>query len=196
MNLIGNCCISNYLEDRYGLGRTNPFSWVDVDFKSVFNMITGWERINWGNFKLSVVAHPYFKGEREFLITVDKKVIIRYVHYLLDRKYPTPTTVGTNIRYSRIWEFIVEKYTERVKKMLDSHEYPSFILEWKHLDFRERAWAQISDIDTDLKIAIISRGAHLKTTRSNILIIDEPENKFPKWYANKHGDQIKTFLEA
>lgn len=194
MNLIGNCCISNFMENMLGLGRSNPFTWADVDFESVYNMVTGWDRINWGSFKLKKIPHPYYKGESEFWLTIDGKVTIRYVHYLLDSRYAKPTKVGDNVRYSRIWEYIVSKYTERVRKMIAAQERPTFILEWNHMDYDAAAWKRLAAVDTDLKIVGISRGVPLKPYRHNVLIIDENELHYPLWYVNKYMTTIKTFL--
>ena len=195
MNLIGNCCISNFMENMLGLGRTNPFAWADVDFGSVYNMVTGWDRIDWGSFNLKKVPHPYFKGESEFWLTVDGKVTIRYVHYLLDSRYAKPTKVGENVRHARIWEYIVDKYTERVRKMIATQERPAFILEWNHMDYDAAAWQRLAAVDTDLKIVGISRGVKLEGGRKNMLAINEPTIKWPAWYAVKHGEQIKAFLD-
>ena len=62
MNPIGNCCISNFMENMLGLGRTNPFAWADVDFGSVYNMVTGWDRIDWGSFTLKKDLAPLLQG--------------------------------------------------------------------------------------------------------------------------------------
>ena len=58
----------------WGFGNTNPFTWVDMDFNSFYNLLTDYENINWEDIELSHRPHPYTKGQEVFELTIDKKV--------------------------------------------------------------------------------------------------------------------------
>ena len=195
MNLIGNCCISNHVAELCGEGHTNPFTWVDLDFESMFHLMNHWDTINWSKIRLEEHQHPYWEGKIYWLI-VDNKVTIRYVHYLFDPLAKSPSVVGADVRYHRIWEYIVDKYVERTKRMLALCNNPAFVIEWGHMDYNSNNWQRLVASNTQYKIAIITRGHSLSTTSPNILVINDANHKeFPLYYAKKHYKQIQLWCQ-
>lgn len=101
MNLIGNCCISNFLLRHWGFGNTNPFNWVDLDFSSFYNLLTGYDTINWTALSISCRPHPYWPPYKVFELTIDKKVKLTFIHVLQDLNYPRPVIKGVDVYYNR-----------------------------------------------------------------------------------------------
>lgn len=205
MNLIGNCCISNYIEQKAGQGRANPFTWINLDFNSLYYLMTNWETINWNNYELSKEPHRYNKGQEQFIITIDNNIKLEYVHFLFDKNHKIPNIVGHDVRYCKIWEYIVQKYEERLKRMLGRKEPPVFITEWEHMDYDEAAFWKIEKEDLKYKLVVITYNKNLKTDNKNILVIYDPHgrgggyrgagNRFPEWYADKYFTQIMGFIK-
>lgn len=107
MNLIGNDCLSSFIQKKYsGVSYINPFTWALVDYVSFKNCIEHFNTINWFNIKLS--ENDAF--ENTFVVTVDDICSIQYIHY----------------KYN--YEMVCNNYFKRVKRMLLSQEAPTFIL--------------------------------------------------------------------
>jgi len=203
MNLIGNCCISNYISNIAGEGNTNPFSWIDLDFNSLYYLITNWKNVDWNDYTMVKVPHPY-QNRDMFEIVIENKVHLRYIHYLYEKSATKPTVSGNNIFYCKIWEYIVQKYEERLKRMLERNESPIFITEWEHMDYDEEAFWKIEKEDLKYKLVIITYNKNLKTNNKNILVIYDPHgrgggyrgagNRGPDWYANKYYRTIMEFI--
>ena len=205
MNLIGNCCISNHLANLANEGNSNPFTWIDMDFNSLLYLITHWENINWKDYELSREKHPYYKNHNLYEIIIENKIHLKYVHYLFDKTATTLKTQPPNTYYCRIWEYIVQKYEERTKRMLARNEKPVFITEWEHLDYDESAFWKIEKEDLKYKLVVITYNKNLKTNNKNILVIYDPHgrgsgyagagNKFPYWFAQTYYTRIMEFIK-
>lgn len=206
MNLIGNCCISNYLLRFYGFGNTNPFTWVDLNFNSFFNLLTSFETINWDKIVISRRQHPYMKDKDIYYITVDDKVQIDYVHLLFDEKINKPLIQDHNVFYNKIWEYAVQKYNEHKDIMLKENKPPMFVLEWEHLDYDEAAFYKMLELELKYKVAVITYNTKFKDIKKdNLLVIYDPHgrgggyagagNRFPYWYASTYNKLIKNFLD-
>ena len=204
MNLIGNCCISNFISKKVGEGNNNPFTWIDMDFDSLYYLMTNWENIDWNNFMLNKVKHPYQNCDL-FEIVIEEKVHLRYIHYLYEKTALQPKVFGENVRYCKIWEYIVQKYEERLKRMLEQKENPVFITEWEHMNYDEAAFWKIEKEDLKYKLVVITYNKNLKTENKNILLIYDPHgrgggykgagNRFPQWYANTYYNKIMEFIK-
>lgn len=204
MNLIGNCCISNFISQIAGEGNTNPFTWIDLDFDSLYYLITNWENVKWNDYELNRVKHPYQNCDL-FEIVVENKAHLRYIHYLFDKTASQPRTIGQDVRYCKIWEYIVQKYEERKQRMLERNEKPVFITEWEHMDYDEAAFWKIEKEDLKYKLVVITYNKNLKTNNKNILVIYDPHgrgsgyagagNKFPYWFAQTYYTRIMEFIK-
>lgn len=205
MNLVGNCCISNFISEMAGEGHTNPFTWIDLDFDSLYYLITNWKNIDWDDYTLNKVTHPYQKCDL-FEIVIEDKVHLRYIHYLYDNTAVQPIIKGADVRYCKIWEYIVQKYEERLKRMLDENAPPVFITEWEHMNYDEAAFWKIEKTSLDYKLVVITYNKNLKTDNKNILVIYDPHgrgggyagegNRFPQWYAKMYYQKIMEFINS
>lgn len=122
-NLISQNCLSgglyNYVGEPYG----NPFIWTVIDFNSMSYLIKRWDFIDFDNYEL-------VKDDSwNFSIIIDEHVKVQYVHYKLDANYKTPTKIGPgDICYCKIWEFINQKYVERLQRMKTNMIKPLFCI--------------------------------------------------------------------
>lgn len=123
MNLVNNSCIGSYITQKISPdGFHNPFQWCQIDFDSMYYMIKNWSSINWFNYEL-------IKDDKwNFSIIIDNHIKVNYIHYKFDKNALFPIVKGTEVFYCKIWEYIVEKYETRIKRMLKYNEEPIFIL--------------------------------------------------------------------
>lgn len=122
MNIISNSCIGAYLYKQF-LKKpfNNPFMWTVVDFDSFIYLIEHWKEIN---FKDYVLVKD---NNWNFSIIIEGKIKIQFVHYKFNSNYKTPTLDNLgNVLYCKIWEYIIEKYEERIERMKTQNEEPIF----------------------------------------------------------------------
>lgn len=122
MNLIGHTCIPSFITTKcLNENISNPFSYAVLDFNSVYNLVKDYDIINWFNYEL-------IKDKNwNFYIIIDNKIKIWYGHYKFDKNVNGIITKNNNVYSNKIWEYIVEKYETRVKRMLNNKESPIFI---------------------------------------------------------------------
>lgn len=124
MNLISQNCLSgNIYKNKLKEEFSNPFIWTVIDFSSMLYLVQNWNNINFKNYELVK------DNEWNFSILIDKKVKIQYVHYKFNPncKKPMLDNVGS-IHYYKIWEYIIQKYEERLNRMLEKKEEPIFCI--------------------------------------------------------------------
>lgn len=124
MNLISQNCLSGHLyKNHYKEEFGNPFIWTVIDFNSMLYLISHWGTIDFKNYELIK------DNSWNFSITIDNKVKVQYVHYKFNQSCKTPLldNVG-NIHYNKIWEYIIKKYEERLKRMYENKEEPIFCI--------------------------------------------------------------------
>lgn len=122
VNLISTSCVGSFITSRiFNQEFINPFCWTSISTKDMINLIDHYDDLNFQNYKL-------VKDENwKFSIIIDDCVKVVQYHYIFDPKCEQITSDGVNVCYARIWEYIVKKYNERVKKFLGAPE-PIFIL--------------------------------------------------------------------
>lgn len=121
MNLICNSCASGHIyKEILKIKYPNPFIWSIVDFDSMYYLIKNYENINFLNYELKKTQ------DWKFYLMIENKIKIQCIHYKFDKTYSTPTIKGIDVFYNKIWEYIVEKYEERLSRMYK--EQPIFML--------------------------------------------------------------------
>lgn len=206
INLIGNCCITSHLARKYGFDNTNPFTWVTLDFNSFYYLITNYANINWGNFTLRRKKHPKYNNY-VFDVIVDNHVAIRYFHFLYDPTYRVPKVSDSEVKYCKIWEYIVKKYIEHVRFMIAQNEPPCFVCEWEILDYNKENFLKLYNTDLKYKCIVITNDASLRDLhKSNLTIVYDPSKKDPSskktppnckrpsYFANKYATDILRII--
>lgn len=210
MNLIGNCCISNFLLRKYGYGNMNPFTWVVLDFDSMCYLITNYDKIDWFKIRISRKKHPAFKDKDLYELTINEKLKISYIHYLFDKncKEPKLDKNGKEVYYYRIWRYIVEKYIERANRMLKNNMDPVFIIEWEAFGYTRNKIKNFLNLDLKYKTVVITNDRDFfNLKKKNLLLIydehkkndvthDDKSDWYPGNFANKYADQIRDFIES
>lgn len=188
MNLIGNTCVSSYitkciLREQFN----NPFVWNIIKFDSCYNLVKYWDEINFDNYTLT-------KDDRNnFMLFIDGKVKIRYIHYKFDKTCTVPTRRNSDIYYNKIKEYIIQKYIDRLKRMREHKESPTFIFVKPNgglpnsinEEFTLAQQEKLASLDTPYKI-IISFKHMIKTDK----LITVPQTTIFK----NNGIRFATFI--
>lgn len=140
MNIVSHNCLGGYLYNNFmKVPYENPFIWTVIDYNSMFNLITKWDTINFKTYKLE-------KDQNwNFYIVIDNLVKIQFVHYKFDPKAKTiignrEKVIGDTVYYCKIWEYIDEKYTSRLDRMLAKKEPPIFCICNFKSDFKDACY--------------------------------------------------------
>lgn len=159
MNIISNSCVGAFLTRDYFKEKfNNPFVWSFIDTKSFFNLIKNYDKINWLNYEL-------IKDKNwNFSIIIDNQIKVDYPHYQFKpnvKNIDFNTPLQRNVYSNKIWEYIVEKYEIRVKRMIEKNEKPIFILSTVY-DFNDQHnydkdyIKKIDDLDTNYDVLMVS----------------------------------------
>ena len=124
MNLISTNCAGSYVMTRNNAPLGNPFAWAFVTYSSVDALMDHFDDIRWSNFIIE--RNP--RAKNTFSLRIDNQLLVHYIHYRLNPKYPTPHIVGHEVESSKIWEYVVNAYIRRTKRMLQLNEPPKFLV--------------------------------------------------------------------
>lgn len=155
MNLITNRCLGAFIyRDILHIPYNNVFMWTGISCLDFNTLFEDYDFIDFNKTSIDAINRKEYKG---FYLIIDGKVRVNYSHVLYDKSAQVPIVRGTNIYYNKPWKYIVEKYSERLKRMV---EPPTFI--YMDLDFNK-----------DYVIADIARKIHKQ------LIVITVDRDFP-----------------
>ena len=123
--MIGSSCVAAYwtrdlLKEQY----SNPFCWCSVPAQSIIYLIEHYKSINYDNVRIL----PIENNPHRYKLIIDGNVEVRYTHYVEDPSVNGLKTYCNDVISSNIKQYILDKYRERVKRMLASKDEPIFIL--------------------------------------------------------------------
>lgn len=126
LNIIANNCIGSYIQrDHLKQELANPFTWATVSIPDMKKLIYNYDKINFRNFRLIT-----YKGVK--YISVDRKFVIKYVHYAYDKNAHEKTIKDNHgsvtIYWDKIDDYIIEKYKIRTERMIRNGDKPIFII--------------------------------------------------------------------
>ena len=127
MLIVSNNCIGGFCYQKTNHQYNNPFIFSLTKFTDLIPLLT--DTINFTNIKLEPTDYERVKG-RAFDIVVDGKIRIIYTHYLYDANYNVPTRCGIDIKYSKNYEYVVQRYLSRCCRMVKAGEPLTFALSW------------------------------------------------------------------
>ena len=159
MNIISNSCCGAYLmRNHIKTEYVNPFCWNVIDLKSYYYLIKNYASLDFLNYKL-------YKDENwNFSIVLNDNIKIQFVHYLFDKNAIELTQKSDSesdiLLWNKMWVYVVEKYVERTKRMLQNNEHPIFII----ADIKDNSdrkydefWLKkIDELETSYKVILVS----------------------------------------
>ena len=147
--------------------------WCIVQPDDMAKMIIHFNDINFG--KVSIVPSHFYTSTRYyrtefkrelsqpffiFKCIVDNLINIHYVHYRWSETYNTPTKVDVNVYSNHIWDYVLNTYIRRVKRMIKEHITPTFICNCTDaaytLDAQKRLLTAIQKTPNRLRTIVLS----------------------------------------
>lgn len=208
MNIICNNCGG---ADFYHMSKceyTNPFIWCLIFPEDMYALIENYDKIDFTEFDIKKLSADLAKSEnwgefnehnRILGLRIDDCFDVYYTHYAFDAKCVTPERRGPNLFYCKNFEYVVDKYEERLKK-LNSTEVPCFlIIAYKRHGWTEEKLNHLIKLDTKYKICIIT-DKRIQSDSDNIRIFYEPtlevNMSLPIHCVKKHFTDIRKFYEV
>ncbi len=131
MNIISNCCLGGFIyQDVLKVQFSNPFIWSWLNKDDVIYLIQHYDKINFNDYELSTYNNLPLKDEVCFQLTIDDKIKIIYSHYQFIKNKDVLEIDRTRnmVYHNKIWEYVVAKYDERLKRMIDENTPPVFLI--------------------------------------------------------------------
>jgi hypothetical protein len=102
----------------------NPFTWAFIPYRSIRVLLEYFYDINFASIKLA--ESDRWKGT--YTLTIEDMVDIFYIHYHLNPLREVPYKENNDISMCNIWEYIVDKYMARARRMVRNGERPAFLI--------------------------------------------------------------------
>jgi len=124
MNVISTNCAGSYIMTSGNEPLGNPFTWAFTPYKSIRCLLENFYEINFG--KVNLTESTRWIGT--YTLTIDDIIDIYYIHYHFNPLREVPHKENNDISMCNIWEYIINKYISRTKRMIASGERPSFLI--------------------------------------------------------------------
>lgn len=194
MIVIGsNCCGANF-HLQHDIKFQNPFIWAVTPYTDLLNIMNYWGHIKWFNIELS--ESPI--KDNTFILTIDSMIHVHYVHYIFDHSADIPHVKGASVYYNCIWEYIIEKYFKRIRRMLSEQCDPVFIIHeepYANGNNSRLMLSQIANLDVPYKRAIITRFQHIAPpNNTNVIVINDAAKLQPQQMIETYDNVLYPFL--
>lgn len=189
MNVISNNCCGGCLYRKMNIGFNNPFIWMVIPYSSLKYILEHFYEINWKDYE--ILKSKYRKYT--FIILVDKKIEIHYIHYIFNSQASNKIINGTNVEWNKIWEYVVEKYEERVNRMLTINEKPVFLIRDEDFISDDTTIEDIIRLESPFKRFIITK-SKLKRNDDLCRTLNLEKVDLPEPTINTYYNDIKNFL--
>lgn len=193
MNIISNNCLGGFvykevLEKPY----SNPLIWhAFMNPSDYIEFIKDFDKLNFGNIELTKEGEGL---KNNFILIIDDKYKIYQHHAWFDKDANVPTIFGPNnndIKYNKIWEYIVNNFNRRVKRM--KQEDTIFILFYDPYN-KIKNHQKVVDAIYDKKYKGIIFSNQKINLYSNILQLPV-DDSWPKEKYGWHNSFMKTYKD-
>jgi len=191
MNIISNDCTGGtiykeLLKDEY----KNPFIWSRIFAENFLCLVKNYEKINFNNVDIFKRSKD-FEIKNDFYLKIDNLFEVNYRHYF----YSNDEAVikkDPNIFYNKIWEFILDKYNLRIKRM---NETPIFFINERE-DFNKPILEEIISICKHKYKLFIWTNYLNETKDEKLIILNHNLNIDSPWeYIKRDKEFIYEFIK-
>lgn len=115
MNILSTNCLGAFTyRDVLYIPYNNPFIWTTFLFKDFKTLITDYEKINFKNVEMYKEGNGFLNN---FNLRIDDKITLKNTHIFFDKNQSIPLKKNNCVFYNKPWEYIIEKYNNRIKRM-------------------------------------------------------------------------------
>lgn len=196
MNIISNCCLGGFItRDILHEQFSNPFVWAWITTDDVCFLAEHYGNIDFRKF--TIAPHDgKLIDDCCFDVIVDRCIKIVNAHYQfksgcvnIQQDHERNLVV-----HNKIWEFVVKKYIERVKRMYSLREHPVFALCDNRNGCGTFTHEQVNFLSrqTKYKIVFCSEIDYSDKNSNSFLFIHKNGNLLHE-IVSEHGNNIKDF---
>jgi len=186
MNIITNNCLGGYIyRDVLRTQYENPFVWCFIE--PYFDFIQDYPNIDFKNYELKRIETDSLK---RFKIVINEKYELKFWHYWFDKNATVPVVCDSDVKYNKIWEYVVTKYEERLKRM-NTSEQPIFMFYGNELS--QKSFEILKKKSLTNKVLVFNNNFSYENTNMKCFPIDE-KWKDPKYVVKKYHKEIKDFV--
>lgn len=202
MLVISNNCCGGRLYQQTNTKFNNPFIWMVSPYDSIYYTMMNFKNVNWKDidFKKSKLR------PNTFIINVQNNIDFHYVHYKFDEKANTIVQEKKfdieehwtgDVFYNKIWEFVLKKYQERTKRMLELNEDPCFLIcQENYANINQKhTLKDIANCESKYKRIIITTDESINRNDEVCKTIIVPKIKFPEPTVKEFLPIIKDFFK-
>lgn len=145
MNVIANNCVGARIYQIKKSEYKNPFMWSLINPTNFVDLINNYDNIDFTKIEVD-------KNN----VTIDGKIKFFYPHYRYG-EYDKPTRIGNDIFSKNCQQFITDRYSYRIKRMLDAKEDPIFVLSDKdniYTDYVFNDYTLLDKINTKYRVIL------------------------------------------
>ena len=202
MLVISNNCCGGRFYQQTNMKFNNPFIWMICPYDSIIYTMNNFDKMNWFNYEFEKSK----LRENTYIIKVENNIEIHYVHYKFDsnansiiqeKKFDKEEQWTGDVLYCKIWEFINQKYNERVNRMLSSKEKPIFLIR-EETFANDKCKFSIKDIaehSSNFKRIIITTDKNITRNDNICKTIHVNKIEAPLPTIIKYKEEIKSFIE-
>ena len=198
MFVISNNCCGGWLYKLTNTQLNNPFMWMLTSYDSILYTINNFASINWGNFKLDESELK----PNTYKIIVEQQVSLHYIHYLFNpsrkvicdkKSYMSNLPIDDNeVEYCKIWEYVVNKYVNRTKRMRSLQEPPVFLLMDDASSHNDKMYDIITNQTNYHRIILTTQQYNVRDINTHIITLTQIDN--PMVVMTKHYQDIMHIL--
>lgn len=199
MNIISNNCCGGWFYRFHQQPFNNPFIWMVAPYDTIYNAMMHFFDINWSN----ITINESKKRRNTFIITVDRLLELHYVHYIFSPEYPELTIkphkiypeYDGDILSDHIWEYVVETYIKRTKRMIQSGELPMFLVRDEKFasENNKKTLHDIALAEAPFKRVIITIDKTLQIDTPLCKVIHPDAIELPRPTIEKYYKQLNEF---
>lgn len=178
MNIIANNCVGadlyfNVLKSEF----KTPFIWSLIYPDEFIYLCKNYDNIDLNNIEMVLMSDKDDRGTIKHKISkhicgikIDNKITAWFTHILYDKNFKEPTIIGVDRYYYRNFEWVYNKYKERLKRMT---EKPIFTV----LAYQTTCWNKeyIEKLESKYPIYVLTDIPGCKSTENKHI---EYVNKF------------------
>lgn len=124
MLVITNNCMGGYFyRDVMKVGYNHPFFWGTMKC-DILKLIAKWDSIDFKNYKVLKDKNMTFS------LNIDNTINYKLIHYHYSKKDTIVRKNDHDVFYAKIEDYIKEKYTSRLNRMLKEKNKPIFAIHW------------------------------------------------------------------
>lgn len=191
MNIITNNCLGGFIyRDILKTEYQNPFIWTAINHLDLLSIIENFQTINFSN----VIIDKEGDGlSNNFITIIDDRYRIYNHHVGFSKNDLIPRYEENNVFYQKPWEYIMNKYESRLKRMKDKIDVVALYWPEAPIDYIHNLINVCKK--KNVKCLIITNKIQSDDYAKIIHFYTKQKDKWNIPLELEYGEEIKNFLQ-